>query len=262
MATSEKSSKSSKKDGSNGSSGSSASDAGVGATASEAVDQVQDTVTGLKDQVKEQASTQLTSRLETAAGGIETVAKLLRTAGDQVKDQDRAGIAESINGFADRLEGWSGTLREQDVDKVVQEARTLAQTRPGVFVAGATALGFLGARFLTTSAKKQEQTSSSSNEGGPSSSESESTSSSMTSTAVSDFDNTNPYPSAEENAALEASIEAPIEYDELVVMDDVTLESDVLLDDTMLEADVMLDDADLEGSSLDRTDSSTRAEER
>lgn len=260
MATSKKSSKSTEK---NGSSGSSASDS-VGATASEAVDQVQDTVTGLKDQVKEQASTQLTSRLETAAGGLETVAKLLRTAGDQVKDQDKAGIAGSITGFADRLEGWSSTLREQDVDKLVQEARTLAQSRPGVFVAGATALGFLGARFLTTSAKKQEEAASSTSESGSSSSSTDSTP--ATSTAGGEFDNTNPYPSAEENAALEASIEAPIEYDELVVVDDVTLESDVLLDDTMLEADVLLDDpilgTDLPGSPRDARGASKRPEDR
>ncbi len=258
MASSAKSSKN-KKDSSN-SSGSSAAKADVGATATEAAEQVQDTVTGLTDQVKQQATSQLTSRLETVAGGFEMAVKLLRSASDQVREQDKTGVADSITGVADRVEGWSSSLREQDVDKLIEEAKQLAQRKPALFVSGATALGFLGARFLTSSAKKQEETSGSTSESGSSAnSTSDSTSPSSSET---DFDNTNPYPSAEENAALEASIEAPIVYDEMLVVDDTTLESDVLLDDTVLEADLMLDDTNLDGTSLDRTNSSTKAEDR
>lgn len=258
MASSAKSSRN-KKDSGNTSS-SSAAKAEVGATASEAAEQVQDTVTGLKDQVKQQASTQLTSRLETATSGLDMAVKLLRSASDQVREQEKTGVADSINGVADRLENWSTTLRDQDVDKVVEEAKQLAQQKPALFIGGATALGFLGARFLTSSAKKQEDTSGSTSEGGsPADSASDSMSSSSADTGV---DNTNPYPSTEENAALDASIAPPTGFDEMLIVDDTALEADVLLDDVVIEPDAMLDDTHLDGTPVDRSSSSRKAEDR
>lgn len=231
MATSEKQSKSAKnKSGNN--SGQTGSQTDIGSTATEAVGQVQETVTGLKDQVKETASNQLTSRLESVTGSLDMAARVLRTAGDTVREQDKTGVADSITGVADRIEGWSTSLREQDVDKLIDETKQMAQKQPVLFVSGAVALGFLGARFLTSSAKKQEETSSSGGDDSASSgSASTSTSSSPaavdmpdlpTSSALADseLDNTNPYPSVEENAAIEASMEAPFGSEETMVFED------------------------------------------
>lgn len=267
MATSEKSSKSSKKEtDSNASSGSSAPKGDVGAVASEAAEQVQGTVTGLKDQAKQQATSQLTARLETVTSGLDMAVKLLRSASDQVREQEKTGVADSIGGVADRIEGWSTTLGEQDVDKLVEETKQLAQRRPALFISGATALGFLGARFLTTSAKRQEEASDSKSESGSSSAKASDSTTASSTTSEADFENTNPYPSTEENAALEASLEAPAPYDEMVIVDDMALGSDVILDDTVLEADVLLDDpmpsTDLPGSPLDRRGTSKRPGER
>lgn len=267
MATSEKSSKSSKKEkDSTASSGSSAPKGDVGAAASEAAEQVQGTVTGLKDQAKEQASSQLTSRLETVTSGLDMAVKLLRSASDQVREQEKTGVADSIGGVADRIEGWSTTLAEQDVDKLVDETKQLAQRKPALFIGGATALGFLGARFLTTSAKKQEEASAAKSESGSSSETAADSTSSTPTPSDAEFENTNPYPSTEENAALEASLEASATYDEMVIVDDMALGSDVMLDDAVLEADVPLDDpmqgTDLPGSPLDRRGTSKRPGER
>lgn len=231
MATSEKQSKSAKnKSGNN--SGQTASQTDIGSTATEAVGQVQETVSGLKDQVKETASNQLTSRLESVTGSLDTAVKLLRTAGDTVREQEKTGVADSITGVADRIEGWSTSLREQDVDKLIDETKQMAQKQPVLFVSGAVALGFLGARFLTSSAKKQEETSSV--DSGESSSSETSAPSMSSSTAVTDmpdtstssvladseFDNTSPYPSVEENAAIDASLEAPFESEETMVFEE------------------------------------------
>lgn len=258
MATSKKSSNSgSTKNKSGSGSGTSNAQVDVGASATEAVEQVQDTVAGLGDQVKQQASNQLSSRLETAANGIDMAVKLLRTAGDQVRDQNKSGVADSVVGVADRLEGWSASLREQDVDKLMQEAREVAQRQPALFMSGAVALGFLGARLLKSPSKQQDQSSGSSSEE-TSASESSGNYTSGTSAALTspapvetDFENTNPYASSEENAALEASIEAPITYDEMVVVDD-----------TILEADVLLDESSVDDSLLDTPGTLTRPEDR
>lgn len=217
MSTSKTQAKSGKKNES--SSGSSGAQAKIGATATDAVDQVQDTVTGLGDQVKQQASNQLTSRLDTAAGGLDTAVKLLRAAGDQVRDQN-TGVADSLTGMADRAETWSTSLREQDVDKLVEEARQVAQRQPMLFVTGAVALGFVGARFLKSSSKPQADSSSSGSGEAPASGTPDYSTSS--SPAGSDVANTNPYPSAEENAALEASLDDPLTDDEMLALDDAT----------------------------------------
>lgn len=226
----------------------------VGATASEAVGQAQETVVGLKDQVtnqvKEQASTQLMTRLESVTGTLDMTAKLLRSAGDTVRGQDKPGMADTITGVADRFETWSSTIQEQDVDKLVDETKQLAQKQPLLFVAGAATLGFLGARFFASSAKKQEEQAAKQKEkeeqtkrdqeakaaatfsSSPSPSDvatSMSTLPPMTdmpdlpsgSTAkTTDFDYTNPYPSVEENAAVEASMEAPFGSEEPMVFED------------------------------------------
>lgn len=218
MSTSNTQSRSGKK--SNSGSGSSDAQAKLGDSATEAVDQVQDTVSGLGDQVKQQASNQLTSRLETAAGGLDMAVKLLRTAGDQVREQDKAGVADSLTGMADRAEAWSTSLREQDVDKLIQEAKQVAQRQPMLFVSGAVALGFLGARFLKSSSQPQDGSSStgSENASGPGMASGSNSSGS----AGGHVENTNPYPSFEENAALDASLNSPMTEDEILALDEAT----------------------------------------
>lgn len=246
----------------NGGSESSGMQGNAGASAAEAVGQVQDTMSGLKDQVKQQASEQLSSRLETAVGGLEMAAKVLRTASDQVRLQDKTGIANSLSGTADRIEGWSTSLREQDVDKLLEETKQLAQRNPALFVGGATVLGFLGARFLTSSSKPQETSTS----GESGTSQAVGTDVSSMSTATSDVDTTSSYQTAEDMTPLAASFDETLGEDDITVVDDTLLEADVMLDDTVLEADVLLDDtmleSDLGESSLDRTGSSTRPEDR
>lgn len=222
MSMSKSQSKSAKKTNDhNYGSGKSGTQGDMGATATETVDQVKDTVSGLGDQVKQQASNQLMSRLETAAGGLDMAVKLLRTAGETVKEQDKTGVADSMTGMADRIEGWSTSLREQDVDKLVEEAKQVAKRQPMLFVSGALALGFLGARFLRSSAAKQEDetdTSSSDTDDAYRSGRSDDFASSMP--ADSGVASTNPYPSAEENAALGSTFDDPLERDDTLAFDD------------------------------------------
>ena len=254
MVTPEKQSKTGKKKSDNGPSARQSSEQpDVSATATEAVSQVQDTVVGLKDQVttqvKEQASTQLMSRLESVTGTLDMATKLLRTAGDTVREQEKTGVADAITGVADRLETWSSSIREQDVDKVVEETRQIAQKQPVLFVAGAATLGFVGARFFSSSARKQEEQAAREQEKQDAQRAEEQSSSaadfssspspadvarSMSSapvtdmpdlpaastTATADFDYTDAYPSVEENAAIEASMEAPFAAEETMVFED------------------------------------------
>ncbi len=123
----------------------------LSSAASEAAEKVQETVSGLGDQVRQQATDQVTTQKERVAGGLETVAQLLRQAGQQVREQDQAPVAGSIDGVADRVEQWSDSIRMQDVSQLVDETKQLARRQPALFVGGALALGFLGVRFFKSS---------------------------------------------------------------------------------------------------------------
>lgn len=124
---------------------------GLHAAADEAAGQVQHMASGLGDQVRQQATAQVTNQKERAASGLEMGVQLLRQASEQVREQDQAPIAGSIDGVANRVEQWSETLKSQDVSQLLDEARQVARAQPALFVGGALALGFLGVRFLKSS---------------------------------------------------------------------------------------------------------------
>ncbi len=133
------------------------SDVDLGATAAEAVDQVQDSAGRLVDQVKQLASSRLSEQQERLAGGIGMAAKLLRAAGEQVREQDQATAAGYLEGAADRVQALSGTLREQEPGQLLEQTEGVARRRPGLFLGGGLALGFLGTRFLQSSTERQQE---------------------------------------------------------------------------------------------------------
>lgn len=118
----------------------------------EATEQVQEQAVQLVDQVRQQVVTQLTTQKERAAGGLETAALLIRQAGEQVRQQGQAPIAGYIEGAADRVAGAAQTLRDRDVPELMEETQDLARRRPGLFLGGSLALGFLATRFFKNSA--------------------------------------------------------------------------------------------------------------
>ena len=129
-------------------------DADLGSTAAQAADQVQQTVSGLRAQFQHQATDQLTLQKERAAGGLELMTQVLHQASQQVREQDQAPLATSIEGVAQRVEHWTETLRATDVEQLVDETKQLAGRQPALFVGGALALGFVGVRFLRSSAQQ------------------------------------------------------------------------------------------------------------
>jgi hypothetical protein len=52
------------------------------------------------------------------------------------------------------VEGLTNHLRSRDVPQLVAETQDLARRRPGMFLAAAAALGFVGARFLMSSGQR------------------------------------------------------------------------------------------------------------
>jgi hypothetical protein len=81
------------------------------------------------------------------------VQSALRETAQQLRKQGQGPVAEYADGAAERVERFSGYLRETDVDDIMDEARGFARRRPALFLGSAALLGFLGTRFLKSSSQ-------------------------------------------------------------------------------------------------------------
>jgi len=115
-------------------------------------------VMNLTDQLRQQATSQLNSQKEQLVDGLETVALLLHQAGEHAHQQDKALIANYVDKAAQQVGSLSETLAQQDLTQVMQTTRDFARREPMLFVGGALLAGFLGTRFMRSSAGQAEQT--------------------------------------------------------------------------------------------------------
>jgi len=132
---------------------------GLGETVTETAEQVQEQVMDLTEQVRQQASDQITTQKERLADTLDTVALLLRQAGEHADLQDKAGLAGYVGKASGQVSQWSEALRERDATQLIDDTVQYARRQPMVFLGGALAAGFAGARFLRSSAQKAEQAS-------------------------------------------------------------------------------------------------------
>jgi hypothetical protein len=119
---------------------------------------VRDKASELGDQAKEKARHAAEQQKGRAAGELNALASALHRAGDHLESEGHMS-ARLIYGAADRLDGLTQTLDDQDVAGLVRSVRSFARRNPAAFIGGATALGFLAARFFKAADDQQEETS-------------------------------------------------------------------------------------------------------
>ncbi len=102
----------------------------------------------------EQVKSQLANQKHEASQRMVPVHSALRETGQQLRKQGQGSVAEYADKAADQVERFSGYLRETEVDEIMDEARGFARRRPGVFLGGAVALGFLATRFLKSTSQE------------------------------------------------------------------------------------------------------------
>ena len=129
---------------------------GVQQGLSQVTQHAQSSAGSLAEQAKRQITNQLTSQKDRASTGIENVAQAIRQAGQQLQQQGPAPIADYANTAADQAERMSQYLSSKDVGELQADAAQFARSQPVVFLAGAFALGFLGARFFKSSSPAQQ----------------------------------------------------------------------------------------------------------
>ncbi|HEV2742273.1 MAG TPA: hypothetical protein VGV91_03870 [Rubrobacter sp.] len=102
----------------------------------------------------EQVKSQLANQKHDAAQRLTPITVALRETAQQLRKQGQAPVAQYADKTSDQVERFSGYLRETEVDEMVDQARGFARGRPAIFLGGAVALGFLGARFLKSSSQE------------------------------------------------------------------------------------------------------------
>ena len=102
-----------------------------------------------KQAVKDQAS----SVLKDTGSGIGDLASALRKTAREMGggSGERAPVSRLVESAADGLERFSGALRNQDLDGLVNDLNSFARRQPVAFFGVALAAGFLAVRFLKAS---------------------------------------------------------------------------------------------------------------
>jgi len=138
--------------------------AAVRQTASEAKEaagqvagQAKEAVGQVAGQAREQVSSRLSGQKAQAAQSLGGVAQALRLTGQQLREQDQAGVTVYIDRVASQVERFSSYIEQHDVGELVGEVEHFARRQPALFLGGAFVLGLLGARFLKSSAPQRYQ---------------------------------------------------------------------------------------------------------
>jgi hypothetical protein len=123
------------------------------------VDQAQQTAGQVTGQAKRQATSQVESQKAQLVDTLVTVSQALRQTGQQLTEQQQGTVARYVEQTAERVEGATNYLRARDVRALLDDTQQLARREPALFLAGALALGFVGARFLMSTGQRQQGTS-------------------------------------------------------------------------------------------------------
>lgn len=128
-------------------------------TAKDAAQQTQEKAGELveqaKSQVAEQATTHVESQKDRAVASLGSVAGALRQAGQHLRDNQQAPVAQIADKAADRVEQFTQQLHGKDVQELLRDVENYARRQPALFLGGAFALGLLAARFLKSSGQRE-----------------------------------------------------------------------------------------------------------
>jgi ElaB/YqjD/DUF883 family membrane-anchored ribosome-binding protein len=128
----------------------------MGAKAQDVIEQTQQKAGEVADQAKQQATSQLSMQKDRAAESLGTVADALRQTGKHLHENDQHGLEHYANKAAERVDQFSGQLRNKDVQEIVRDVERYARQQPALFLGGAFVLGLLGARFLKSTAQRED----------------------------------------------------------------------------------------------------------
>jgi hypothetical protein len=124
------------------------------------VDAAKGKIQQLASQARETAGEQAESRFSTgktrATQTLGSIAQTLKSSSQQLRDQEQAGIGQYADRAAGKVEEISHYLENASLNDVAERVENFARREPALFIGGAVALGFIGARFLKSSQRNQQ----------------------------------------------------------------------------------------------------------
>ena len=128
-------------------------DAGVGFTPDETEptgtkDQLRDGGNKLVGQATDKARSFADQGKHRAGDKLDQVAQMLSDAADQVEEKVGAQYGQYARSAADQVANFSSTIRNKDVDELVEDVRGFVRASPAVAIGVAAAVGFAIARVV------------------------------------------------------------------------------------------------------------------
>jgi ElaB/YqjD/DUF883 family membrane-anchored ribosome-binding protein len=125
--------------------------------AGEAIERAQDTARDVKGSTREQLRSQLAERSTQVGEQTASVAKAMRRASSQLREDGNDRVASAVDAFADRGQRLGEYLRTADGEKLLRDVEDFARRQPWLMVGGSAVVGFLGSRFMKASSQGRYQ---------------------------------------------------------------------------------------------------------
>lgn len=119
--------------------------------AGEAADQAQQKAGEALSQAQNQIKSRAEGQKERVTRQLDGVAQALRQSSHELRSHEQEPVAQYVERGADQIERVSRYIDGHSVDELVGDVESFARREPALFVGGAFAIGFLGARFLKSS---------------------------------------------------------------------------------------------------------------
>jgi ElaB/YqjD/DUF883 family membrane-anchored ribosome-binding protein len=85
---------------------------------------------------------------ERASGALDQLAQMLTDAAGQVDGKLGAQYGQYARSAAEQVQGFSSSVKDKDMEELLEDARTLVRKSPAVAIGAAAAIGFVVARLF------------------------------------------------------------------------------------------------------------------
>ncbi|HEX7028205.1 MAG TPA: hypothetical protein VF268_13275 [Gammaproteobacteria bacterium] len=115
-----------------------------------------DDVKQAKQQARQQAAQKVDQNRERAADELDKIAHAARAAASDLEEQ-QDGLSNYVAEMANGIGSLANSLREKNMDDLIQDAKRIARNNPALFLAGSVAIGFGLSRFAKASGHRSEE---------------------------------------------------------------------------------------------------------
>ncbi|MBA2936213.1 hypothetical protein HZF05_19200 [Sphingomonas sp. CGMCC 1.13654] len=93
-----------------------------------------------------------------AAAGLDSVAKMISDSASQIDDKLGAAYGDYARRAGDAVSDFSASLRDKDVEELLDDARDLVRRSPAIAIGAAAAAGFVIARIVKAGSEALDET--------------------------------------------------------------------------------------------------------